>query len=265
MPEEQVAASTPQSAPSSSLVGTTPTPGGSPPESVSQPSSQSTQPATSERPSWVPDDFWDDTSKQINGDGLRKSFDDLRAFKAQEEVKAATRPKTPEEYKVALPDTFKPPEGIEFKFREDDPLMVQARAWAHKSGMDQETFSQALELYAGAQIGTQSVIKQAREAEVAKLGTTGPALIDNTIGWFKSMIGDEGAKSIASMMVTADIVQALAKVVTKFANQGAGSYSQSGRDGGPRTPSDEEWNKMTYHQKADYQRQASARANGQGR
>lgn len=210
----------------------------------------------------MPDDFWDATSKQINGEGLRRSFDDLRAFKAQEEVKAATRPKTPDDYKVDLPPTFKPPEGIEFKFKPDDPLMVQARAWAHKSGLDQETFGQALELYAGAQVSTQSMIKQAREAEVAKLGTTGPALIDNTIGWFKSMIGDDGAKAIASMMVTADIVQALAQVVTKFANQGAGSFNQSGRDGGPRAPSDDEWAKMTYHQKADYQRAAAARANG---
>jgi hypothetical protein len=173
------------------------------------------------------------------------------------------RPKSPGDYKVELPSTFKAPEGLEFKFKEDDPLMVNARAWAHKRGIDQDTFSEGLELFAASQIGTAQMIKQAREAELTKLGATGPQVIDGVMGWLKSMIGDDGAKAISSMMVTADIVNALAKIVTKFGTQGASSYSNGGRDGARNTISDEDWAKMSWNEKRDYQR--NFQANGQAR
>ena len=113
-------------------------------------------------------------------------------------------------------------------------------------------------LYAGAQIGTAQQIKAAREAEIAKLGPTAQSRVDSVITWFKAMVGDEATRNLTSMMVSADIVNALEKVITRFGNQGASSYNATGRDVQPRSISDEEWGRMSYHQKAEYQRQYAA-------
>lgn len=262
MPDEQAQTGNPANAPSSSGAGNPSPQNGQQPATASPPSS--TPPSTpTERPNWLPEDYWDASAKAVKGDDFRKSFDELRAFKAQEDVRTATRPKTPDEYQVKLPESWKAPEGIEFKFKDDDPLLSQARQWAHKRGLDQDAFTEALELYAGAQVGTVAQIKAAREAEIAKLGTTGPARVDAVMTWMKSMVGDEGARSLSSMLVTADIVSSFEKLLLKYGNQGAGQYNASGRDGGSRAPTDEEWSKMSWNEKSEYTRQAQSRNNGQ--
>jgi len=98
-------------------------------------------------------------------------------------------------------------------------------------------------------------IKQAREAEILKLGPNAQSRVDSVVTWFKAQIGEEATKHLVGMMVTADIVGAMERVVTRFANQGVASLNASGRDMAPRSISDEEWNNMSYHQKAEYQRQ----------
>jgi hypothetical protein len=78
--------------------------------------------------------------------------DELKAFKATEDSKRLTLPQKPDDYKIELPADFKPPEGVTFEFKADDPLMAQARTFAHQAGISQEGFSKLLSLHAASQV-----------------------------------------------------------------------------------------------------------------
>jgi hypothetical protein len=175
------------------------------------------------------------------------------AFKAAEDVKALSRPQTPDAYKVELPADFKAPEGIKFEFKQDDPLLSQARTMAHEMGISQENFSKLLGLYAGAQVATQQQIQTAHLAEVNKLGTTGPARVTAITTFFKSILGDQEGAQLASRMFTARDIEIAEKLVTRFASQGGGMFRQTGRtaDIGAKVD-DATWDKMTYGEKKDY-------------
>ena len=137
----------------------------------------------------MPEDFWDAQAKTVKGKEFREQWDQLNVWKAAETAKAAQRPQEANAYKIDLPADWKPPEGVEFQFKQDDPLMVHARAWAHTAGLTQEQFSQALGLYASAQVGMNQQIQQAREAEIQKLGSNAQARVDSLIAGLKGLVG----------------------------------------------------------------------------
>ena len=191
------------------------------------------------------------------------------AFKAAEDSKQLSLPQTPDAYKIDLPADFKPPAGIDFKFKQDDPLLSQAKAMAHEMHLPQEQFSKLLGLYAGAQVATQQQIETARQSEISKLGTTGPARVTAITTFFKAMVGDAEGAQFASRMFTASDIQIAEKFIARFTSQGAGSFRQTGRDGEPagRIPAGADgeaiWNKMTYSEKKEYSEKFSP-ANGAG-
>jgi hypothetical protein len=51
---------------------------------------------------------------------------------------------------------------LSFAFDQSDPLVAQARAWAHRSGLSQEQFAEGLALFAGAKISDLQTITNAR-------------------------------------------------------------------------------------------------------
>lgn len=191
---------------------------------------QTSQAGTATRPDWLPEQFWDTGKNEIKGGDFRKSFDELSTFKAAEDVRKNTLPKTADEYKVELPKEFKVPEGLEFAFDEKDPLLGRAREIAHQRGLGQDAFTEILGLYAGARVGEAQQLKAARDAEVGKLGPTASARIDAVTTWMKGMVGEDGAKALSQMLVTAGHVQAFESLITKFTSQGAGGFKQNGRD-----------------------------------
>jgi hypothetical protein len=73
-----------------------------------------------------------------------------------------SRPQDPNGFRVELPPSFKPPEGLSFAFDQSDPLVAQARAWAHRSGLSQDQFAEGLALFAGAKISDLQTITNAR-------------------------------------------------------------------------------------------------------
>lgn len=168
-------------------------------------------------------------------------------------MKRLTLPADPDAYKVELPADFKPPEGIDFKFKEGDPLLGQARTLAHSMGISQDNFSKLLGLYAGAQVATQQQIKTAQNAEIAKLGPTGPARVTAATTFLKAVLGDAGGAQMASRMFTASDVENVEKLITRFSTQGVASFRQTGRDVdmvGRADPAAVE--KMTYSEKKAY-------------
>lgn len=166
------------------------------------------------------------------------------------------RPQKPEDYKVELPGDFKPPEGIEFKFRADDPLLAQARTMAHDMGISQENFSKLLGLYAGGQVADQAKITAARTAEVSKLGANGTARVTAVTTFFKSFLGEAEGTQLASRMFTASDIAIAEKLIQKVASQGGAPFRANGRE--PPEPagrvSQEVYDKMSPAQRLDYSR-----------
>lgn len=212
------------------------------------------------RPSYVPESHWDSSAAKVK-DTFAAHINELTSFRAAAESKdlafKAALP-TPDAYKNDLPSDFKAPDGVQFQFRADDPLLSQARTLAHQMGMSQENFSKLLGLYAGAQVATQQQVTAARNAEIAKLGATGPARIDALTTFFKAQLGEAEGAQLMSRVFTAKDVEIAEKVVAKIS--GSGAFNAGGREP-PEAPgklSDEQLAKLSPAEKLDYTRQRSA-------
>jgi hypothetical protein len=127
---------------------------------------------------------------------------------------------------------------------------------AHEAGMSQENFSRMLGLYAGAQVSTEQHINAARNAEIAKLGATGPVRIDALSTFFKAYLGETEGRQLMARMFTAADVQIAERLVSKITAQGGASFRGSGRE--PPEPqgkvSDDVFAKMTAGERLDYAR-----------
>lgn len=190
------------------------------------------QQAAPHRPAYVPESAWDATVGKVIEDKFAAHVGELTAFKAAEDSRKLTIPK-PEAYEVALPQDFKAPEGLKFELNKDDPIIAQARAIANKRGLDQEGFSEFLGLYAATKIGEHQQFKTAFDAEIGKLGATGPARITAIQTWLDAVGGKESAalSKVLQMAPVADTVVALENLMKKFSSQGGANFTQNGRAG----------------------------------
>jgi len=198
----------------------------------------------------LPEGFADPTA-------FRTSYDQLAAFKASDDVRRATLPPSPTDYKAELPADFKVPDGVNFQFNANDPLLAQAQAVAHKAGLSQEQFSQLLGIYAGGQVASAQQIQTARNAEVAKLGATGPARIDALTTFFRAYLGEADGNAVMARAFTAADVQRLEKMVSKITGQGGAAFRGNGRE--PPQPAglvtNEQFARMNDRDRLDYTRQ----------
>lgn len=232
--------------------------------SPSTPASPDT--TTPTRPEGLPDSYWDATANALKVDPAAlvadlRERDELKAFKAAEDVRRGSLPKDAAGYKVELPADFKAPAGVEFKFDAADPILAQAQALAHANGLSQDGFSKMLGLYAAAKVGEQAQIDAARTAEVAKLGPTASARVDSVVNWLSGMdpTADKGdAKALAGMLVTARHVEAFERIITRLTSQGSASFSQQHRVA-PDTDKIPGFENMSFEQKRHAQDQAAAR------
>lgn len=214
-----------------------PSPSPSPSPAPAAPVDASSAPAAptkAERPAYVPEKYWNTEKAEVRADDFTRDFNDLSAFKAEADVRKNSLPAAPDKYEIKLPEGFKPPEGMEFQFNADDPALAQARALAHAKGWSQQDFSEALGIFASTKIGELQSINTAKQAEMNKLGSTGPQRIDAIETWFKAKIGDKAnvlVQTLKNFPVAAN-VEALEGVIRLFSTQGGTTFSQSGRDGG---------------------------------
>jgi hypothetical protein len=185
------------------------------------------------KPDHIPDKFWDVDAKQVRVDDLLKSYNELggkvreRTEAIKESVlaeinqeQASKRPETADAYELVLSDEFKAniPEGMEFQFNNDDPLMKFWREMAFDNGMDQTQFQQGLELYMGARIGELPNF----EAELAKLGDNGRDRALHVGNWAKANFSEETVNAMHEVAMTADGVKALEEIMSK---SGEASFS----------------------------------------
>jgi len=234
-----------------------PAPAASTPTPASPAGTTTPTPSLPGRPEYIPDSHWDAGAGKVKDDAaLSAHFNEIFARDAAEQSRRLSLPQSPDAYKVELPPTFQAPQGVEFKLDANNPLWPQAQAWAHKNGISQDAFAEGLALIAGDRIATEQSVSTARNAEIAKLGTTGPARVDAVTTVFKSLLGEAEGMQLASRMFTAKDVEIAEKLVARITNPGGTNYSARGREAplpaGRATP--EEVAKMSPAQKLDYSR-----------
>src|ERR1700694_3497117 len=190
---------------------------------------------------------------------MQVSQTELQEFfqsKADAELRKASLPANPADYKAELPTNFEMPAGVKFEINESDPLLIDARAWAHAKGFDQGTFSEMVGIYATAKGKEAAELNAAHAAEIAKMGVNGAQRVTALEQWLCGVVGDKLAGPMRSMMVTADIVKGLETLQQKFSSQGAASFSQAHRV--PADPagrvSEAEYSAMTPAAKLNYAR-----------
>ena len=229
---------------------------------------QSDPPNNQQRQGKPADQQAGDSGKKFQvGDGVELTGAEIRellANKAAADSKALSRPQTPDAYRAELPADFQTPEGLpKFEFNQDDPLLHQAKVFAHEHGIPQEAFSKLLGLYAGSQMVSQQQVTAGRNAEIAKLGTTGPARIDALTTYFKAQLGGAEGGQFMSRIFTASDVQIAEKLMAKMQGASSGSnFKQGGREPPPvpGRASDEEVARMSPAQRLDYSRSFDQRS-----
>lgn len=183
------------------------------------------------KPEYVPDKFWDADNKAVRvedlvssynemGKKIRERSDDIRKnISAElESEKTARRPEAAEKYEAVLSDDFKAniPEGMEFEFNEEDPLMGYWRNLAFEQGMSQDEFQEGLQLYIGAKLGEMPNF----EAELGKLGDYGRDRALHVGSWAKANFSEDTINAMHEMAMTADGVKALEEIMQKSGEPG---------------------------------------------
>jgi len=209
------------------------------------------------RPAWVPESAWDaktGVNLEAFGKHYRESIVPKLQEAAAEHARRASLPQKADDYKVVTTETFRPPEGVDFKLDEADPLWPQAREWAHKHGLNQAAFAEAVDLVAARSTRDAHIFVAARNAEVGKLGANANARIDAAASWWEASTGDAVFGAIIRRAPVANIIAGLEKVIAKMTAQGhvVARRASEGND----IPG---YDNMTYEQRRFAQDQAAAR------
>jgi hypothetical protein len=179
---------------------------------------------------------------------------------AQDDLRKATIPTTPQDYKLALPENLTLPGDVQFRFDEagNKATFDAARAWAHSRGLNQSDFSEMMGLYASHVAQTESVLAERARAEIAKAGINAGQRVDAVGKWITGEVGEADAKPIRATIVTDAHLRFYEKMMNKIASQGAASFSQSHRVA-PETGGIPGYDKMSFEQRRQAQDQNAAR------
>jgi hypothetical protein len=198
---------------------------------------------------------------------------DYLAHKAARESGRLQSPQKPEEYQIALSPDFTPPLGAEVVLDANDPAFGPLKDWACRNQISQDELSRLVDIYGAKVSGDLARGRAAHDAEIAKLGATGPQRVDALARWLVGMIGDQGlvlagtkdktGRSTNGIMWTAGIVGALEALQRRVVSQGASGYTGNGRDmGGQDAGKIAGYDKMSFAERRHAQDQLAARRGG---
>jgi hypothetical protein len=187
---------------------------------------------------------------------------DLRKFKGEQDARKLTLPKDANGYELKLPEDFKLPAGVNnFEFNKNDPTIARARELAHARGLDQQTFSDFLSVYAAERVAEATKIETARQTQIRLLGAMGPNRIDAVKQWAHGILGSELGGAIEGMLVTSKHVEAFEKLMGRMANQGGVQFSQSHRQNEPAPGTIPGFENMSFTERRIAQMNYAARQN----
>lgn len=173
-------------------------------------------------------------ANRVSIDGAEYSTDDVRAAltaHAEAQARKATLPTSPNHYQIKNSDSFETPEGVKFQWDMNDPLLKSARELAHQRGLDQDSFSGFLDIYAANKIGEQQRISVARDAELSKLGSAAPQRVDAVALWLKAHAGNNADVLVNQLRTfpVASFVKTFETLMRKMSHQGGAQYQNGGR------------------------------------
>jgi len=174
------------------------------------------------RPEWLPEQFWDGEKREIRQEALAKSWRDMRTQVARGDHKPPA-----DENGYALPVIEGAPDNF---VPADDPVWQETRRAALAAGVTAKQLAAiAAPLLANAvrhanekpaaredSPEAAEALRQAKEAEIGKLGPNGRALMRDVDGWLKGLAGNGilTGEELASVRGVSDAagVRALAKL-----------------------------------------------------
>jgi hypothetical protein len=177
---------------------------------------------------------------------------------AQDDLRKATLPATPDEYKLELSPGAKLPGDAEYKFNAGDPSLAALKNWAHAKGFDQSTLSEMLTIYATHEATQNATLAARSREEVAKAGVNAPQRVDAVSKWITGEMGEADAAPIKATLVTDAHLRFYEKMMQKVSSQGTASFSQSHRTA-PETGGIPGYENMSFEQRRQAQDQNAAR------
>jgi hypothetical protein len=178
---------------------------------------------------------------------------------AADDLKKATLPPTPQDYKLEISPDAKLPGDAKFQFDANDPALRDAAAWAHSKGLDQGSFSEMLTLYASHVAQQNAVLQDRARAEIAKAGPNAGARVDAISKFITAEMGEADARPIRATIVTDAHLRFYERMINKITSQGTAPFSQQHRDRPEEGKvSEEQWAGMSDAAKLDYARSFNA-------
>lgn len=191
------------------------------------------QPTQVQPPEGLSPSFWDGDKNEVKLNDLIADHGNLSKFKTESEARFKDRPESPDKYELKLPETVKLPEGAEFRFEPDSPLMKTARQLAFDSGRGQAGFEEMLGLYAQSLIDMgaedETFAAEQYQAEMTKLGDKAKDRTDAVDSYLKANLSEDEYKALSAVTTTAAAVQAVEKLMTlsRDKNPQTGDVAQS--------------------------------------
>ena len=168
------------------------------------------------KPEFVQDKFWDTERKEVNLENLASSYNALEkklgsrtedlSKQIRTDLEQEKLGKTPEEYKVNLPEL---PENVDVTVSDDMELVQWWKDTAKQNGLSQEQFDQGVNAFVNNAVATLPDVN----AEMEKLGDNAKERIEASELWSKKNLSPESYSTFSSLAATAEGVKVIEEIM----------------------------------------------------
>lgn len=177
-------------------------------------------PAAPTMPAGLPEQYWDADANSVKMTELVGSYNELTQFKTDADAKAALVPQTEDAYTFTLPETVNIPEGIDLKYDDKRPELVEARKMAKEMGLSQEQFSSLLALDARMKIADWNKAQEEVAAEKTKLGENFETRHAALNSFLQANLSGEEFEAMQIVVADAHAFSAVEKLMQKATDAG---------------------------------------------
>ncbi len=173
-------------------------------------------PSEANKPEYVQDKFWDETTKQVNIENLASSYNSLESKlgsrtedltkQIRTDLEAEKLKNVPENYSLNVPELES---NVDLKIDKEMPIVQWWDKTAKDAGLSQDQYDSGVKAFvdnALANIPNPQV-------ETQKLGDAGRERIEAADMWSKKHLSPEGYNTIANLASTADGVKVVEELM----------------------------------------------------
>lgn len=196
---------------------------------ASESASEGSASTGAEMPAGVPSKFWNADAGSVNYEAWGKATGELegklRTQKSDltkelseslrtewDNERFANRPETPNDYEMRVPEGMELPEGMEWEFSDDDPMLGWWKETVHEMGGNQEMFDAGVQQFIEAQLGSMPDV----EAEMEALGEYGESRVERVQLWAQKNLGEDMMPAMAEMMSSAKNIEVVEAIMDKM-------------------------------------------------